>query len=465
MVSRASSPGRVVDMPLIRTISGVRGKVGLDLDHRVVYAHAQAFAALQPPGTILLARDSRPHGAELMSVVAEALRRVRRQLMIADLVPTPTAQFLVPRKRLAGAIVLTASHNPVEYNGLKFIGSDGCFLGSDQTAILFARADQVAVPAEIPVGRTRGRDLPDAAGLHILDILDLSCIDVEAILRRRFRVVVDTVNGAAFFALPALLEALGCEVFRIHTTPDGTFPRGAEPLPENLTDLCAAVTRHGANLGLATDPDADRLALVDEDGNPLGEEFTQVLAVDGFLRRTGNRSPVTTNLSSSLLLDHVARRYGIEVQRSAVGEINVVNMMRSVGGEIGGEGNGGVILAESHLGRDSLVGAALVLERLAQEPTSLGAVKAHMPSFHIVKDKISIEGQDPQELTEGLGRHYPDAEVNTVDGLKLQWEDRWVHVRPSNTEPIIRIYAEGPTADIARELVAGVRSAMGKADG
>ena len=451
-------------MALIRTISGVRGKVGLDLDHQVVYAHARAFAALQPPGTILLARDSRPHGVELISVAAQALRSVRRQLMFADLVPTPTAQFLVPRKRLAGAIVLTASHNPVEYNGLKFIGSDGCFLGSEQTAILFARADKVEVPEEIPVGRITGRDLPDAAGLHIIDILDLSCIDVEAILRRRFRVVVDTVNGAAFFALPAVLEALGCKVFRIHTTPDGTFPRGAEPLPENLSDLCGAVIRHGADLGMATDPDGDRLALVDEDGNPLGEEFTLALAVDGFLRRTGSRKPVTTNLSSSMLLDHVARRYGIEVQRSAVGEVNVVNMMRSAGGEIGGEGNGGVILAESHLGRDSLVGAALVLERLAQEARSLSAVKAQMPSFHIVKDKISVEGYDPQEMIEGLRQRYPDAEVNTVDGLKIQWEDRWVHVRLSNTEPIIRIIAEGPTADIARELVAGVRSTMGKAD-
>ena len=208
---------------------------------------------------------------------------------------------------------------------------------------------------------------------------------------------------------------------------------------------------------MATDPDADRLALVDETGTPPGEELTQVLAVDGFLRRTGGRKPVTTNLSSSMLLDHVARRYGVEVLRSAVGEINVVNMMRSVGGEIGGEGNGGVILAESHLGRDSLVGAALVLDRLAQEELTLSAILAQFPRFHLVKEKIDIDGRDPDEVSRRIADRYPDAEPITIDGLKLQWADRWIHVRKSNTEPIIRIHAEAPTAEEARALVEEAR--------
>lgn len=447
-------------MGLIRSISGVRGVVGQNLDARVVYRYAWAFAALQPPGPVLLARDSRPHGRELMTAAAQAMQQVRRPVIFADLVPTPTAQFIVPRKHLAGAIVLTASHNPVEYNGLKFIGGDGCFLGAEQTDVLFARADQTAAPEEMPSRRIRSRAVLDAVGLHILDTLDLGCINTEAILRRRFKVVVDTVNGAASFALPTLLEALGCEVIRLHTTPDGTFPRGTEPLPENLTDLCRAVTECRADLGMATDPDADRLALVDETGTPPGEELTQVLAVDGFLRRTGGRKPVTTNLSSSMLLDHVARRYGVEVLRSAVGEVNVVNTMRSVGGEIGGEGNGGVILAESHLGRDSLVGAALVLERLAQEEFTLSAILAHLPRFYLVKEKVAIDGCDPDEVFRRIADRYPDAEPITIDGLKLQWADRWIHVRKSNTEPIIRIHAEAPTAEEAQALVEEARQTV-----
>ncbi len=447
-------------MALIRSISGVRGIVGQDLDAGVVYRYAGAFAALQPPGPVLLARDSRPHGRELMAAAARAIQQARRPVIFADLVPTPTAQFIVPRKHLAGAIVLTASHNPVEYNGLKFIGGDGCFLGAEQTDVLFARADQTEAPERITAQRNRSQVLLDAAGLHILDTLHLGCIDTEAILRRRFKVVVDTVNGAASFALPILLEALGCEVIRLHTTPDGTFPRGTEPLPENLTDLCRAVSKHGADLGMATDPDADRLALVDETGTPPGEELTQVLAVDGFLRRTGGRKPVTTNLSSSMLLDHVARRYGVEVLRSAVGEVNVVNMMRSVGGEIGGEGNGGVILAESHLGRDSLVGAALVLDRLAQEKLTLSAVLDQLPRLHLVKDKIGIDDRDPEEISLRIAEHYPEAEQITIDGLKLQWPDRWIHVRKSNTEPIIRIHAEAPAAEEARALVEEIRKVV-----
>jgi len=444
-------------MGLIRSVSGVRGVVGKDLDARLVYRYARAFAALQPPGPVLLCRDSRPHGPELISAAAYGLQDARRSVIIADLMPTPTAQFIVPRKHLAGSIVLTASHNPIEYNGMKFIGGDGCFLGADQTAILFARADQIDTAVGIPSRRIKSKLLLDAAGLHVLDTRDLSCINAEAILRRRFRVVVDAVNGAASFALPALLEALGCEVIRLNTTPDGTFPRGPEPVPENLTDLCRAVSEHGAHLGMATDPDADRLALVDETGTPPGEELTQVLAVDGFLRRTGSRQPVTTNLSASMLLDHVARRYGIEVLRSAVGEVNVVDMMRSVGGEIGGEGNGGVILAESHLGRDSLVGAALVLDRLAQDELPLSAIRAQLPRFHMVKDKIAIDGYDAGELSRRITDRYPDAEQITTDGLKLQWPDRWVHVRKSNTEPIIRIFAEAPTSAEAKTLIEEIR--------
>jgi phosphomannomutase len=396
-----------------------------------------------------------------MTSAAQAVRQAGRKVILADLAPTPTAQFITPRKHLAGAIVLTASHNPVEYNGLKFIGSDGCFLNEEQVTELFSIADGIDAPAEIPVRRVRSRLVLDAVGLHVLDTLNLSCISVDAILRKQFKVVVDTVNGAASFALPTLLEALGCEVVELHTTPDGTFPRGTEPLAEHLTDLRQVVVDQGADVGLATDPDADRLALVDETGAAPGEELTQVLAVDGFLRRTSSRVPVVTNLSSSMLLDHVAQRYGVEVKRSPVGEVHVVGLMRSVGSDIGGEGNGGVILAESHLGRDSLVAAALILDRLAQEESSLSAILAQLPEFHFVKDKVNVEGYDSDEVSRRMAKRFPDAEHITLDGLKLKWTDRWVHVRPSNTEPIVRIFAEAPSQTAAAGLVADIREAIG----
>lgn len=449
-------------MSLIRTVSGVRGVVGEDLNVDTVYRHTAAFSDLLPPGPILLARDARPHGKELMAVAAEALRASGRRIAIADIVPTPTAQFLVPKRSLAGAIVLTASHNPVEYNGLKFIGADGCFLGLDQVNILFSRADQLEPMGDIKVGRVRGQDLVDAVGWHIRDILDLSCIDVEAILRRKFRVVVDAVNGAAYSALPTLLEALNCEVIGLHTTPDGTFPRGPEPLPKNLVDLSNAVSLANADLGMATDPDGDRLALVDETGRPIGEEWTQVIAMDAFLRRTGSKKPITTNLSSSMLVDHIARRHGVEALRSSVGEINVVNMMRSVGGEIGGEGNGGVILAESHYGRDSLVGAALILEALAYDKRSLSTLVASMPQFKIVKDSVAIEGLDPDKITKAIAGEFSGIEQDTTDGVKLIWEDKWIHIRRSNTEPIIRFYAEAGDTASAEALVNQIKDIIAK---
>lgn len=448
-------------MSLIRTVSGVRGVVDTDLTEEVVYRHALAFAELLPPGTILLARDSRSHGLRFMAVAAQAMRASRRQVLVADLVPTPTAQFLVTHHRLAGALVITASHNPTEYNGLKFMGSDGVFLGSEHCDVLFGRADQAEAPAAFKTGKVLGHGLPDAAGPHILNVLDLSCIDVEAILRHHCRVVVDTVNGAASFALPALLESLGCEVVRIHTTPDGTFPRGSEPVPANLADLGNAVRDHGADLGLATDPDADRLALVDETGTPIGEEYTQVIAMDGYFRRTGSGKPVVTNLSSSRLVDIMAESHGAEVLRAAVGEVNVVNKMRSVGAEIGGEGNGGVILAECHLGRDSLVGSALVLDRLAQEREPLSAVVAQWPRLTMIKEKVSIKGSRTTDMVAQLTATFKGADrVDTTDGIKINQGAGWVHVRQSNTEPVVRIIAEAPTEAEVRKLIDSARTAI-----
>ena len=444
-------------MALIRTVSGVRGIVDSDLTDEALYRHVAAMAQLLPPGAVLLARDSRPHGQRFMAVAAQALTDANRQICLAGMVPTPTAQFLVTHLRLAGAVIITASHNPVEYNGMKFMGSDGVYFGAEQCDILYGRADHIEPPAQIETGKMSGRDIPDGAGEHIISILDLGCIDMEAILRMRCKVVVDAVNGAASEALPMLLEALGCEVVRLHTTPDGTFPRGAEPVVEHLSDLSEVVISSGADLGLATDPDADRLALVDENGAPLGEEYTLVIAVDGFLRRTGSEKPVVTNLSTSLLLDKIAQPFGVEVHRSAVGEINVVNLMRALGADIGGEGNGGVILSESHLGRDSLVAAALVLDRLAQDRNPLSALVDSWPKFVMIKEKLAVDGNDSEAILERLRHRFSDVEPDATDGLKWTWDDRWLHVRRSNTEPIMRLIAEGPNEDVTRQLINSAR--------
>jgi len=282
-------------------------------------------------------------------------------------------------------------------------------------------------------------------------------IDVETIRKRRFSVAVDAVNGAASEAMPYLLERLNCEVVKINCDFSGRFARGTEPLPHHLTMLTATVKEHHCDLGFATDPDGDRLAIIDEHGQPLGEEYTLVLAIDDFLRFSNTPQTIVTNLSTTLAVDRVAERYGAKVERSAVGEIHVVELMKTLNSPMGGEGNGGVILTDVHLGRDSLVGAALVLNRMADSRQPLSAVVKELPQYSMVKDKVPVDGFDPDEIVGNIAKVYPEAEQNSLDGLKLLWPDRWIHIRRSNTEPIIRIYAEARTENDAQKLVDEVK--------
>ncbi|MEC9307705.1 MAG: phosphoglucosamine mutase, partial [Candidatus Neomarinimicrobiota bacterium] len=288
----------------------------------------------------------------------------------------------------------------------------------------------------------------------------LKCIDLNRIQRRNFRIVIDAVNGAGAHALPAMLESLGCEVIELNCEPDGQFTRGTEPLPENLSGLCDAVMENDADGGFAVDPDADRLAVVNEKGEPLGEEYSLVLAADGYLNEVGETEVFVTNLSTSLALDKLAESKGSSVVRSAVGEINVVNKMNELGSKLGGEGNGGVILREAHLGRDSLVAATMVLNRMSQSSEPLSEIHLSLPQFEIVKDKVNLEGIDPDELIKKACTLFDDAEKNTLDGIKFTWTDRWVHLRKSNTEPIMRIYAEGPYREDAQKLIEKVESCI-----
>ena len=442
-------------MTLIRGISGIRGIVNDGLDADVVANHMKAFSQLQPDGTILGARDSRSHGAELIEAACFALATSGRDVINCDIIQTPTAQFLVEKNGYSGGIVITASHNPTEWNGMKFIDDDGCFLDALKNSRLFNLADEVESLEEGAVGTIT----EDQSGikLHVTHTTQLSVVDIESIKNRQFKVVVDAVNGGAAVALPQMLDALGCEVIPINCTPNGKFPRGAEPLPHNLNQLGEAVKKHGAHVGFATDPDGDRLAVVDELGNPLGEEYTLTICADGILSTHDVATPLVTNLSTTMALDKVCEKYSNTVERSSVGEINVVNLMKEKNSVLGGEGNGGVILPESHYGRDSLVGASLFLNRMSQTDDSVSKIFASMPQFFMVKDKIELGDINPNKALYIISETFKDCEHNTMDGLKLIWDDSWAHIRKSNTEPIIRIYAEATSIEAAKKLVTNIK--------
>lgn len=429
--------------------------MGQTLTEKTAGLYAEAFQTLQPEGAIVVARDNRYHGPVIMKVVLQSLVRAGRRVIDCGMVPTPTAQFLVEKNGYAGGIVITASHNPIEYNGMKFIDTDGCFLDGERNRELFRLVDAGPTKTEGTAGIIGPS--PGCLHRHIEHTLQLSAIDAEKIKARNFRVAVDAVNGAGSFAIPELLQALECEVIPVHCSPDGNFPRLPEPLPDNLSVLGAAVREYRADIGLALDPDGDRLALLDEQGRPLGEEFSIIFAADGFLYQTGQKKPLVTNLSTTQALDIIAARHGVSVLRSAIGEINVVNMMKASGCVFGGEGNGGIILPESHYGRDALVGTVLVLQRLALSLNPLSEIAADFPQFVMKKEKVQLGNLDPDQVITDLSEAFADVEQNTVDGLKLIWQDRWAHIRKSNTEPIIRIYIEAPSEKEAADIFELVR--------
>ncbi len=434
---------------LIESISGVRGTVGDGLTNKVVRGYADAFHGFYPDGQIVIGRDSRPSGSEFASEIIDRLKKLGRSVKDCGIVPTPTVQFAVESSDEVGGIVITASHNPSEWNGLKFVGSDGCFLNDDEVNALMTLKGTNPETSEFSGERIEDKD---AINRHIAKICAVGWIDLNGIRNRRYRVAVDAVNGATAEALPMLLSAFGCEVIAINCEPSGVFTRGTEPLPENLGDLASVVKERMCDLGIASDPDGDRLAIIDETGKPIGEEYTLVMALDSFFRSGKSSAPVVTNLSTTLAVERVAARHGIKVLRSAVGEINVVEMMKENDSLIGGEGNGGVILKEVHLGRDSLVAAAALLQRLSLTDRPLSAVMSQLPQFKIVKDKVSIKGIEANVLFEKIAELFDVDYRDERDGLKLSWDDRWVHIRISNTEPILRIYAEAPTVDEARHL-------------
>jgi phosphomannomutase len=431
------------------SISGVRGIVGETLTPQLLTAFAGAFGTYLGRGPILVGRDTRKSGEMVRNAVFAGLLSAGCEPVDAGICPVPSVQIRAAAIRARGAIAITASHNPVEWNALKFINSEGFFLNLHQAEELLDIYHQrhfTQVPAaEIRRVRTDG----EAIANHIERLL--ACFDRTKVRRAGLKVVVDACNGAGSVAAPRFLKKLGCRVVAIHADPEGDFPRNPEPVAENLSDLQAAVRRHGADVGFAQDADADRLAVVDGAGNAIGEDYTLVLACRFMLRR--QKGPVVTNLSTTQAIDDVAAAQGCPVLRTRIGEINVVEEMIQSAAVIGGEGNGGVILPQVHHCRDSMGGMGAVLQLMVEEGKSLRRILDELPSYVMIKTKVSFPQERLAALQDALCRQFAGAEVNTLDGLKLSWPGEWLHVRPSNTEPVVRIVAEASTRRRAHLLL------------
>ena len=444
---------------LIRSISGIRGLVNEDLKENAIINYANALNEYLPEGVIYAGRDSRPSGEEIAQLMIDELIRLGRTIIYCGIVPTPTVQYMVHISEAVGGFIITASHNPIEWNGIKFLRGDSTFFHKEDCEKLFEIADNFSSMKKYPDEKGMLWEEKNAIYKHSVKCSSLKCVDLDTIRSKKFKVVIDSVNGAGADALPSMLDLLGCEIIELDCEPSGVFNRGTEPLPENLKGLSKEIINNKADVGFAVDPDADRLAVVDEKGNPLGEEYTLVLAADGYINTLGAKEEIfISNLSTSLALDKLALSKNCQVKRSAVGEINVVNKMNEVGSNFGGEGNGGVILRECHLGRDSLVAVTMVLNRMAQSLSPISEIYNSLPQFEIVKDKVSVEGINSDDFLSKVDTYYQDGEKNNIDGLKITWDEKWIHLRSSNTEPIIRIYAEAPSRKEAEELVLQIKN-------
>lgn len=453
------------------SVSGIRGIVGETITPPEVMALAAAYAeAVAKGGTVILGRDSRPTGPMFAQAAAAGLRGAGCDVIDIGVVPTPTVPIMIGELGAAGGIQVSASHNPVEWNALKFFSGDGRNVDQAQ---LDAVLDAFRLGGHAPWKRWDGvgdfHQADHAIEVHLRRVL--AAVDVDLIRRRRFKVVIDSVNGSGSRIAPELLARLGCEVIPLYTRPDQVFPRDPEPTEANVRTTGAVVAAAGADLGFVQDPDADRLAIIDDRGRYIGEEYTLVLCAAARIGAciAGGLAPrdviACTNLSTSRMLEDVAARAGAKVVRAKVGEANVVDAMLQFRAVIGGEGNGGIIDPRVVMGRDSQTGMALVLEHLAREGRALSDVVAAIPRYAIHKEKVAMDRAAVTAALPALQAHplAAGAEIDSRDGLKLVWPDRWVHLRASGTEPASRIIAEAPTAAEAAGLAAQVRQAVGAA--
>jgi len=429
------------------SISGIRGIVGQSLTPQLIIKFAEAFSTYIGGGDIAVASDTRPSGEMVKSAVLAGLLSCGASPLDLGILPIPSLQIYTREHRLDGAISVTASHNPVEWNALKLIKRDGRFLYPYEAEELLdfyfqGKFRRVEHPLTI---RSDDRGFQP----HLRKIKE--CFDLSAIRRRGFKAVIDPCGGAAAPYVSRFLSEMGVDVVEVNTDITGTFPRGPEPLPENLTALSEAVKRSGADIGLAQDADADRLAAVDENGIPIGEEYTLALAVEGCLRHR-RPGPVVVNLSTSRILDEVARNSGVDLIRTKVGEINVARMMARIGAPVGGEGNGGIIISDVHLCRDSFGGMAMLLEHLAKSGAGLSDLKRRLPAYSMIKEKQSVPFRKRKAILNRLLLKFPQGKRETSDGLRVDYPEFWFHVRPSNTEPVMRIIVEAGSTETARRV-------------
>lgn len=449
---------------LMVSVSGFRGRVGAPLVPELVGGIAAAFGAFMrhcgEGRTILVARDSRTSGPMFAQATVAGLMSVGCKVVDLGVVPTPTLMLAVERADAIGGICVTASHNPAEWNALKFAGPEGMFLNQDRMSEFLAFLRD-ADPARASWDALQGIETDDSSvASHLAALLELSVLDVPTIRARGLKVTLDCVHGASGPMMLELLAELGCSVTSIGTEPDGLFPRDPEPTAANLSDLATLVRESGSDVGLAVDPDGDRLSLVDETGGAIGEDYTLAFASAAVLERASGT--VVTNLSTSQVVEDVATRAGATFVRAPVGEINVATRMKELGAVIGGEGNGGVILPALHLTRDAPVAAALVLQHLVDGGVTLCEAVEAIPSYDIVKAKVSFPRERLEAAYTALKEASGGADIDLSDGLWLRWatEHRWMHVRPSGTEPVVRVIAEAPSGQEAMEMVEQGRAVL-----
>ncbi len=449
-------------MTLIKSISGIRGTIGgkagdgltpLDVvKFTSAYAEFLKKRSSKKKLTVVVGRDARISGEMVSSLVIGSLTGCGIDVIDLGLSTTPTVEVAVPAEQADGGIILTASHNPKQWNALKLLNEKGEFISGEEGAELLAIAENEAFDFADVDHLGSITIIEDYIDRHIKMVLDLPLVDVNVIREAAFHVAIDCVNSTGGIALPKLLKALGVsKVTELFCEPNGHFPHNPEPLPEHLTELSGVIKKSGADVGFVVDPDVDRLAMVCEDGEMFGEEYTLVAVADYVLGQ--NLGNTVSNLSSTRALRDVTEKAGGSYSASAVGEVNVVNMMKAVNAVIGGEGNGGIIYPELHFGRDALVGIALFLTHLAKTGKTASELRASYPSYHISKNKIELTPEtDVDGILAAMEKKYAAQPVNTIDGVKIEFDKEWVHLRKSNTEPIIRIYSESTNESTANNL-------------
>ena len=436
---------------LIISISGIRGIIGKSLTPDIVTRFASAFGTFIHGKKVVVGRDTRISGAMIKHSVFAGLMSAGCRIIDLDIVPTPTCSLMVEELKARGAVVISGSHNPIEWNALKFLRSDGVYLNEEQGKELLdiyyhSNFRNVRWEKLMPVEEDN-----TSIERHLDKVL--SVLDVEKIRKAKLKVVIDSCNGAGSIITPEFLKRLGCRVIKIHCTPNGLFPHNPEPIFVHLGDLRHAVKRQKADIGFAQDADADRLAIVNEKGEYLGEEYTLALAARHVERE--RKGGIVANLSTSRMIDDVAEEFGVETVRTPVGEVNVAETMMAAGSVIGGEGNGGVIDPRIHFVRDSIIGIGLILEEMAATGKKISKLARELPKYHMLKKKIECSRDVANEIIVKLNKKYAGHKLNLEDGIRVDWKDKWVHVRPSGTEFALRVIGEARSEKEARALVNG----------